>query len=319
VAAATMAAMRRRKLAIALAAFIVVVAAALLIVVPRRLPAAVRLLPEAEAYVYVDLRLLRRAGVLDGLPEVSREAEYEKFVRETGFQFERDLDEAAFAVHLPGFEGRPADAPARYSEIFVGSFDRDTAAAYFRKIAQAVETLEGVEVFHIAVEERTVRVAIVGRNMVAVSNAESAEPMRQMIENSRDRMRLPAGPELAREHYRRVPRASLAWAVSRAPRDARGAAYVWLPGGFEAPVPAESVLTASVRYVGVVQLRAEAVTPSEQAARRLVGNLNAYLAVFRAIGGEVQEEESAVLSARLSHAFLRKLAEPEEEVRELEE
>lgn len=318
--------MGKSKLPIVLAVLVVLAAAVVVLVLPRRVPEAVRLLPEADAVVYVDLRLLRRAGVTDGLPEVVREADYDEFVRQTGFQFERDLDQMATAVHLGGFGGRPAEAAARYSHIFAGRFDPEAASAYFRGIARQVEQHEGTEIFHIPVEERTVRVAILGRGLVAVSNAVEEGPLRQIIEHHRGRMPL-RGPELVREHYRRVPRGSIAWAVSRAAPDGRGGARIGLPGGFDVGLPEETVLLASVRYVGVAQLRAEAITRSEAEARRIVNNLNAYLAIFRAMTGQVevadrdvtaffeslearQEGERAVISATMSNEFLRKLRAP---------
>ncbi len=73
-------------------------------------PEPARLLPGADAFVYFDLSWMRRVNAGKELPAVSHDPEYERFIRETGFQFERDLDEAAFAVHYP--QAGPAAAPA---------------------------------------------------------------------------------------------------------------------------------------------------------------------------------------------------------------
>src|SRR5579863_1570804 len=115
----------RRTLPIALA--VVVVAAAVTLAVQLRKdapPEPARLLPGADAFFYLDLSRARRANSGKELPAVSHDPEYERFIRETGFQFERDLDEAAFAVHYPanwpGGGGTGGSAPeARFSEVLV--------------------------------------------------------------------------------------------------------------------------------------------------------------------------------------------------------
>src|SRR5262245_65413125 len=101
--------MRRRRLLIAIAVVLVLAAGIGLLVWlrSRSAPEAVRLLPEGDAVIYVNLRPLRTATSLSSLPEAQRAPEYEEFVRGTGFQFERDLDQAAFAVHLPGSAQNP--------------------------------------------------------------------------------------------------------------------------------------------------------------------------------------------------------------------
>ena len=58
-------------------------------------PEPARLLPSADAFAYVNLKWIRTFNATGQLPPISREPEYQKFVDETGFQFERDLDQAA--------------------------------------------------------------------------------------------------------------------------------------------------------------------------------------------------------------------------------
>src|SRR5439155_1223638 len=81
-----------------------VVAVLAVIVLLRRqaAPEPARLLPGADAFVYVDLKWVRRLNRLGQVPQVPHDPEYDQFIRETGFQFERDLNEAAFAVHYAG-------------------------------------------------------------------------------------------------------------------------------------------------------------------------------------------------------------------------
>src|SRR4029077_20654211 len=92
----------RRTFPIALV--VVVVAAAVTLAVQLRKhapPEAARLLPGADAFFYLDLGRARKANAGKELSAVSHDPEYERFIRETGFQFERDLEEGAFAVHYP--------------------------------------------------------------------------------------------------------------------------------------------------------------------------------------------------------------------------
>src|ERR1700693_5355641 len=101
----------------------VVIAAAVTLAVQLRKhapPEPARLLPGADAFFYLDLGRARRANSGKELPAVSHEPEYERFIRETGFQFERDLDEAAFAIHYPLRAARTGAVEPRFSEVFIG-------------------------------------------------------------------------------------------------------------------------------------------------------------------------------------------------------
>src|SRR5438105_13164717 len=89
---------------------VVVIAAAVTLAVQLRKqapPEPARLLPAADAFLYVNLSWARRAAVGNALPSVSHDPEYERFIQATGIEFERDLDAAAFAVHYP------ANSPGR--------------------------------------------------------------------------------------------------------------------------------------------------------------------------------------------------------------
>src|SRR5579871_1315739 len=117
----------RRTFPIALA--VVLVAAAVTIAVQLRKhapPEPARLLPGADAFLYANFGWVRKISSAP-LPSVSHDPEYERFIQETGFEFERDLDTVAFAVHYPanwpgGGTGGSAPEP-RFSEVFVGKFD----------------------------------------------------------------------------------------------------------------------------------------------------------------------------------------------------
>jgi len=65
-------------------------------------------------------------------------------VRDTGFAFERDLDEAAMAVHRGATRGA-----TRYSEILVGRYDQSKLAQYLRLHSRSVEIYRDVEIFSV--------------------------------------------------------------------------------------------------------------------------------------------------------------------------
>ena len=65
----------------------------------RAPPEPARLLPAAPMdFSYVNLKWLRTLKAIGQLPPVPHEPPYERFLQETGFQFERDLDEATFVI-----------------------------------------------------------------------------------------------------------------------------------------------------------------------------------------------------------------------------
>src|ERR1700721_849820 len=92
----------RRAFPITLA--IVIVAAAVTLAVQLRKiapPEPARLLPGADGFVYANLGWARKANGGKLLLPAAHDPEYDRFIQETGFDFERDLDSAAFAVHYP--------------------------------------------------------------------------------------------------------------------------------------------------------------------------------------------------------------------------
>ena len=157
---------------------VVVIAAAVTIAVQLRKhapPEPARLLPGGDAFFYLNLDSARKANSGKALPAVSHDPEYERFIRETGFEFERDLDEAAFAVHYPaswpgGGTGGSSSEP-RFSEVLLGKFQSERLTTYLRQIAQSVENYHSVDIFTIQVQGRSLRVAVLSADSVAASGA----------------------------------------------------------------------------------------------------------------------------------------------------
>src|ERR1700693_2814236 len=68
---------------------VLAIAAAVVAVVQLRKrapPEAVRLLPGADGFFYINLKWIRTFNATNELPPVSHDPDYEKFVEETGFQ-----------------------------------------------------------------------------------------------------------------------------------------------------------------------------------------------------------------------------------------
>src|ERR1700690_1879284 len=199
---------------------VVVVAASVTLAVQLRKhapPEPARLLPGGDAFFYLDLGWARRANSGKKLAPVSHDPEYERFIHETGFEFERDLDEVAFAIHYPGSwpgGGTGGSAPeVRFSEVLVGKFQGERLSAYLRQIAQSVENYHSVDIFTIVLEGRSLRVAVLTADSVAASNHDDPAVIRGIVDRSK-RLASPfGGPSLLRQYYKHVQLASLAWVV----------------------------------------------------------------------------------------------------------
>jgi len=313
----------------------VIVAAAVTLAVQLRKhapPESARLLPGGDAFLYLNLGWARKANGGNNLPAVSHDPEYERFIQQTGIEFERDLDAAAFAIHYPanwpdGGSGGLAPEP-RFSEVFVGKFHSERLRAYLRQLAKSVENYNSLEIFTIPLEGRAFRVAILSVDSVAASNQDDPAVIRGMVDRSR-RLASPfGGPALLRRHYKRVQFASPVWMVARIQPSAPAF------GGWSAvfPKPADLVVSASYNPLhlplrpGSLHIRAEALAGTSDDARNIADKLNVFLTMFHSAEGSVggqgsdpdvkamfdslqvrQEGERAILSATLPLGFLRKM------------
>ena len=276
---------RRRRVWVPLAVLVFIAAVAAAIYLRgQAAPEAARLLPECDAVLYVDLKPLRTFSFSN--KPIIHEPEYEEFVRDTGFAFERDLDEAAIAVHAPEPAGDPQHPELkerRFSQVLVGTFDSTRVTHYLHKLATDVERYRDTDVFLIPHEGRKVRVAILTTDMVAVSNTADAANIKGMIDRFRQ-IALPfRGPELVREHYRHVPLGASAWAVLRLTNPDGQSVTLPLPNGIGFALPKDTVTVASLRYFGSIQFKAEAFTASEADAKHLTDSATNFLQLFHSI------------------------------------
>jgi len=313
----------------------VIIAAAVTLAVQLRKhapPEPARLLPGGDAFLYLNLGWARKANGGNNLPAVSHDPEYERFIQQTGIEFERDLDAAAFAIHYPakwpdGGSGGSAPEP-RFSEVFVGKFHSERLRAYLRQLAQSVENYNSLDIFTIPLEGRTFRVAILSVDSVAASNQDDPAVIRGMVDRSR-RLASPfGGPALLRRYYKRVQFASPVWMVAHIQPSAPAF------GGWSAVFskPADLVISASYNPLhlplrpGSLHVRAEALAGSSDDARSIADKLNVFLTMFHSAEGSVgsqgsdpdvkalldslqvhQEDQRTILSATLPIGFLRKM------------
>ena len=269
---------RRRSLPIFLTAILVAAVLALLVQLRKHAPPEpVRLLPSADGFFYINLQWMRRANLAGNLPPVTHDAEYQQFIEATGFQFERDLDEAAFAIHYS------PDAPAqldqaRFSEIFVGRIDGEKLTAYLHKLASSVESYHSVDIYNIPLEGRTLRVAPLAVDTVAASNNNDPEVLKAIIDRSRKLASPFGGPQFLRQYYKEVPLASVSWAILRMNPSNQSSSG---PLSYSFLFPKPAVVVASVRYLGSPQFKAEAITGSNDDAQQLTEKVGTFLNLFR--------------------------------------
>lgn len=319
---------RRRQLWIALIVVFLVVGALILAIVLRKAapPDAVRLLPDSDAVLYINLEPIRLFTDLGKKPSANREPEYEQFVKETGFDFERDLEHAAFAIHY----GNAADPETRYSEILQGHFDHSRVSQYLAKLSNnATEHYAGFDIYVIPLEGRTLRVALLGVDTAAASNNADAGFIHYMIDRYKQAALPFGGPALVRDYYRRVPLGSVVWTIARTPAEAsmQDRSELLIPGGWSTLLPKSSVVIASARpLLTDVHLRSQVIMNDEAQARGFVDRLNTFIALFKTIdismdgGGPdpdvkkafdslhvKQEKNEATATATVPFAFFRKI------------
>jgi len=316
----------RRSLPLVVAVLVIAAAVALLVALRKHAPPeAARLLPGADGFLYVNLKWIRTFNASQ-LPPVSREPDYQKFVEETGFQFERDLDEAAFAVHYPQSwgDGTGGSAPEpRFSEVFVGKIDSTRLTAYLKKLSSTIEDYRGFEIYNIPREDRVVRVVMLSYNTVAASNHPDPRVIRGVLDRSRKLASPFGGPSLLRHYYKRVPLASLAFAILRVKPTEMLSSDI---GSWTLLFPKPAVAVISARYLRALHLKAEAYTDSEADAEAITEKASAFLSVFHSAEGSIGSQgtdtdvkaffdslkveragDRAVLTATVPPGFIKKV------------
>jgi hypothetical protein len=289
--------MRKRKLIPPIIALAVFAALGVMLYLRAKAPPeAARLLPESDAIVYVRLKEIRAATHFDRSP-VPRSPAFQQFIDATGIDPERDLDAVAFALHRVATR---TGADLFTSEVFVGRFDGQRLAQYLDRVATGRETYAGHIVYSVPLQTgepggQTLRIAQLGYDTLAASNMPTSEQIHSMLDRSRASALSTSGCSLLAARFSAVPLLSEAWGIGHIglPFAAPGSGT---PGqvaafGLQLPVPADSDLIASLRYVGTahmlsggtVRLRIEEIAPSPADARQTIDSLNELITLLHTL------------------------------------
>jgi hypothetical protein len=247
-------------------------------------PEAARLLPESDAIIYANLKPLRLATHFDRTP-VTRAPEYQQFVDATGIVPERDIDDAAFALHRMENPNGP-NGPVGYSEVFEGRFDGEKLSHYLNSIASSRETYGGHTIYTVAIRDgevtRQLRIAQLGYDSIGASNMPTAEQIHSILDRHRWAASPFSGSSLLSARYRDVPLLSSAWGIGHIglPFSDRGFITIL---GLQLPLPEDTTFVASLRYTGSLRLRVEEISPTEAEARDAAQKLSMLLGLLKSL------------------------------------
>ncbi|MDP9340407.1 MAG: hypothetical protein M3P45_16240 [Acidobacteriota bacterium] len=138
---------------------------------------------DAQAVLFLDLNDLRRATFFTDLlawaPKTQEDPQYRQFVRDTGFDFEKDLSSVAVAFGQQGQQ-------QTFFAVAEGRFDEKKMRAYAAKSGE-LKNSGGPEIFSIPTAENTPRLffTFLHRSRVAVSNRNDFVPLLQSAHGSK--------------------------------------------------------------------------------------------------------------------------------------
>lgn len=278
-------------------------------------PQVVLLLPDGDMLGYVNLEPLHLTSFFKSA--VQPDSEYQAFLKETGIQLERDVDEAAISCRQVCNSDNMESA-----EVFSARFDSQRLMNFLKRLATGTEQYSGLTIYLIPNEGHMVRVCVLNAHLVAVTNMASSTPMHTIISRAQGGG---GEPVLAAGYYKKVPVASLAWvlySVSGKP----GAAQ--LPGGYSLGALENATAVISARYNGSLLLRADVFTQNEEDAKQLVNSADTFITMYKNIGESMgtrgtdpdvkaafdsvhveQKDNLARLEATVPPKFLQKLVE----------
>lgn len=294
-------------------------------------PEAARLLPESDGIVYVNLTPIR-AFVPKNAKPPQRVPEYQAFVDATGIDWEHDLDQVAIAMHrMPDPNG--PNGPVAYSMVLVGKLTGNKLNAWLAAHATSRDNYAGKTIYNIPSDGRTVRVAQIGYDMLAVSNTPTPEQIHSIIDRHRTAALPFAGSSLLEHHYHDVPLLALAWGVGQIglPFSESGAIKIF---GFSLPLQSNSTIIASVSpalpvpgSLGALRLKVEEIAPNPDEAASQAANLATLVTLARGFTAPLgdntannglkellktaavtQHNDRVVVTATLSAGYLAKLA-----------
>ena len=316
---------RRTRTTLLIAAAVLVLLAFLAYLRQKAPPEVARLLPESDGILYVNLEPLRVATHFDQHP-VPHDPGYQQFLDATGFVFERDLHQAAIALHRMA-DPRGPNGPVAYSEVFAGRFDHQRVTAWLAANSTSREEYAGRTVYNLASEGGTVRVVLLGYDLVAASNTPTPEQIHSMGDRYRTAGLPFSGSSVLARYYGEVPALSVAWGIGRIslPLLSQAGPQAF---GVRLPLSPDTSFVASVRYLGSLHVRVEEIAPSDAVAAATVNSLQSMVGLlsvpmstvhdsassreYRALINSAtveQKHNRAILPATVPVDLLRQLAE----------
>jgi len=278
---------RRTRRTLLIVAAVLVLLAVAVFLRSKAPPEAARLLPESDGIVYIDLRPIRSLFSKQLKPP-NRVPEYQQFIDAIGIDPERDLDQVAIALHrMPDPSG--PNGPVAYSMVLVGKITGQRLNSWLDAHAVARENYVGDIIYTIPSEDRTVRVAQIGYDMVAVSNFPTTEKIHSILDRHRSAALPFAGSSLLERHYHDVPLLSLAWGVGQIglPFSESGLIHVF---GFALPIEQDSTIVASVApafpvpgKLGALRLRVEEIASTPATAAEQAASLSTIVTLARSL------------------------------------
>lgn len=261
---------RRTRRTLAIVAAAIVLLAVAIFLRSKAPPEPARLLPESDGIVYVNLKpfrvLLRHEHQKIEPPK--RVPDYQDFVNSTGIDWEKDLDQAAIALHrMPNPNG--PNGPVAYSMVLVGKITGPRLNNWLGAHAASRDVYAGHTIYNIPSEGRTVRISQIGYDVIAVSNTPTPEQIHSIIDRRSTAAWPFAGSTLLRQHFHEVPLLAFAWGVGQIglPFSRSGAISIL---GFQLPLQNNSTIIASISPTlpvpHALRIRVEEIAPDEQAA-----------------------------------------------------
>jgi hypothetical protein len=276
---------RRTRTTLLIAAIVIALLGALAWLRQKAPPEVARLLPESDGIVYINFEPLRAAMQFDQHP-VQHDAGYQRFIDATGFVFERDLHQAAISMHHMQNPHGP-NGPVAYSEVFAGRFDHKRLTGWLEANSESREPYADRTIYILHSQGRTVRIVMLGYDMVAVSNTPTAEQIHAIVDRYRTAALPFSGSSVLSDYYSQVPALSIAWGIGRIslPFWSQGGPRVF---GVTLPLDADTAFIASVRFIGTLRLRVEEIAPSQADAAATTNALQSVLGLLSAAMTSVQ-------------------------------
>jgi len=245
-------------------------------------PEAARLLPESDGIVYINLKPVH-VFLRKQLKPPQRVPEYQQFVDETGVDWERDLDQVAVALHrMPDASG--PNGPVAYSMVLVGKLTGKGLNSWLEAHAASQESYAGHTIYSIPSDGRTLRVAQIGYDMMALSNFPSPEMIHSILDRHRTAALPFSGSTLLTQHYHEVPLLAVAWGVGQLglPFSESGAIHIF---GLSLPLQDDSTIVASLtpalRLDGELNVKVEEIAATDEVAASQAASLATLITLAR--------------------------------------